>query len=264
MDFIKAQNLISKINNLFQSIQMSENQISTLEKDLMKSYLRELYEIIQRPDEPKSSSIPKKINNQKEELITDLRSNNRLESFDDRLDESIEEVKNELKSTVPSSSPAPVEPISKEEVISSAPVINQETIVKDYKTEQSPPTLSPSATSSPPPSATPSPVFNLSSEMAELFSEPSVSDLSDKLSGTPIQDLSRAFGVNERILTINELFGGDSNRFNETIRSINSLSSFHEAKSYLVNKVANEMNWTDESRKEKASIFIKTVRRKFK
>lgn len=261
MDFIKAQNLISKINNLFQSIQMSENQISTLEKDLMKSYLRELYEIIQPQEEPNSSSIPKKINNQKEGLITDLKSNNRFESFDDRLDESIEEVKIELKSTVPPSSPAPVEPISREEVPS---VINQETIVKDYKTEPPPPALSPSATSSPPASATPSPVFNLSSEMAELFSEPSVSDLSDKLSGTPIQDLSRAFGVNERILTINELFGGDSNRFNETIRSINSLSSFHEAKSYLVNKVANEMNWTDESRKEKASIFIKTIRRKFK
>ncbi len=252
MDFIKAQNLINKINNLFQSIQMSDNQISTLEKDLMKSYLREFYEILQSQDKPIETSIPKKTNPNKDGLIADLKSNNGSEMFDDRLDKTIDEVKNELGAVLPPSSFMPVDPISREESISASPEIKPEPITREYKTEPIP--------SSPPPS----PVFNLSAEMAELFSEPSVNDISDKLSGTPIQDLSRAFGVNDRILTINELFGGDTTRFNETIQSINSFTTFHEAKNYLVNKIANEMNWTDESRKKKAFKFIKTVRRKFK
>jgi hypothetical protein len=117
------------------------------------------------------------------------------------------------------------------------------------------------------PRPTPSPVWDApvtNSEIDALFEESAGNnDLSDRISASKIADLTKAFGVNDRLLTINELFAGNGNHFSEAMRELNELGSFAEAKKYL-NPLAVRYHWaTNEDRKKQAKTFIKLVRRKF-
>ena len=88
-------------------------------------------------------------------------------------------------------------------------------------------------------------------------------ELSEKLSLTKINDLNNAMGLNERIFTVNELFGADNSLYRNTIRDLNALNSFDEAKAYLSSNVAEKFNWTQKNKRNKAKIFIKLVRRRY-
>jgi len=69
--------------------------------------------------------------------------------------------------------------------------------------------------------------------------------------------------INEKILTCNELFGKDKNRFNDALTTLNGFGSFTEARPYLVS-LANEFGWDQKNAKKKAQVFIKLVRRRYK
>ena len=70
-------------------------------------------------------------------------------------------------------------------------------------------------------------------------------------------------GLNERILTVNELFGGDANEFKKAMTDLNRLSSFDEAKQYLAANVVEKYGWTKRNKKGKAKVLIKTIRRRY-
>ncbi|MBK9255741.1 MAG: hypothetical protein IPM42_09665 [Saprospiraceae bacterium] len=99
--------------------------------------------------------------------------------------------------------------------------------------------------------------------MAELFQEEKVSDLSEKLSLSPVKDLTKAMGINEKIFTIQELFGNNSSHFNEVAETLNKFSNFTDAKNYLLDSVIPQYNWTSEAKLKKASTFIKLVKRRY-
>ncbi len=87
--------------------------------------------------------------------------------------------------------------------------------------------------------------------------------MSEKLGELPIQDIKKAMGLNERIFTVNELFGGEQTTFDTTLSELNSLRSFDEAKDYLIRNVAARFDWASKSRRGKAKEFIKLVKRRF-
>ncbi len=99
--------------------------------------------------------------------------------------------------------------------------------------------------------------------LLSLFDDKTGNDLSDKLASTPIKDLTKAMGINERIFTINELFGGNKEEFENTMSALDGLDSFEEAKKVLMGSVATKYAWSDEQKLKKASGFIKVVRRRF-
>lgn len=99
-------------------------------------------------------------------------------------------------------------------------------------------------------------------EFDELFEQKEAKELSERLSASPINDLTRAIGINEKILTANELFNKDTERFNTALRKLNTYGSFREARPYLV-ILAKEYGWAAEKRKKKAQVFIKLVRRRY-
>jgi len=123
-----------------------------------------------------------------------------------------------------------------------------------------------------PPPAAPTPSYKAdelpnsvpleSDEYEELFELPATKELSDRLSSTPIRDLTKAISINEKILTCNELFKKDKTRFNDALKTLNGFSSFSEARPYLAS-LANEFGWDKKNRKKKAQIFIKLVRRRY-
>lgn len=100
-------------------------------------------------------------------------------------------------------------------------------------------------------------------ELIDLFNEKEVTDLSDKLSKIPVDDLNKTMGINEKIFTIQELFGGDRSDFDETISFLNGLNSFEEAKDFLMREKAVRYEWTSKEHRKKAVHFINQVRRKY-
>ena len=111
--------------------------------------------------------------------------------------------------------------------------------------------------------AEPKPVV-VEEEHALLFEQKEGKELSDKLSSMPIMDLKKSMGLNEKILTINELFGGDHKAFDAALTDLNALGSFEEAKVYMSEHLAAKYEWASATKKKKAQIFIKLVRRRYK
>jgi len=102
-----------------------------------------------------------------------------------------------------------------------------------------------------------------SDKYQELFQFKKVEDLSEKLESTPIENIQRALGLNERILTQNELFKGDKESFDSTVQKLNGMNHFEEARNYLCQEIIPAYDWTNENRIKKAQEFIKLVKRKY-
>jgi len=79
----------------------------------------------------------------------------------------------------------------------------------------------------------------------------------------PVRDLTKALSINERYFTIQELFGGDSALFKQTLQKLDGLSNFHEAREALIHDVAPKFEWGTAAKKKKAENFIKLVRRRY-
>ncbi len=67
-------------------------------------------------------------------------------------------------------------------------------------------------------------------------------DVSAIMQSKPINNLESAIGINEKFLFIKELFNGDTETYDKTIRIINNSSNFNEAYNYLNQTFAWDMN----------------------
>jgi len=83
------------------------------------------------------------------------------------------------------------------------------------------------------------------------------------LSAAPIADLKTAMGINERFLTISELFKGNKAQYDDAIDTLNSFSDFGQAKNYISRILVPEFDWTNEKKINQAKTFIKKVRRRY-
>jgi hypothetical protein len=86
-------------------------------------------------------------------------------------------------------------------------------------------------------------------------------DLGDTLTETPIRDLKKAIGINDRFLFINELFRGDENMYERSIKTINGFSILPEAEYWIQRELKTKIGWKDDS--ETVQQFIQLVRRRF-
>ncbi len=98
-------------------------------------------------------------------------------------------------------------------------------------------------------------------EIAELFEVTAARDLSEKLGESKLDDISKAMGINEKIFTVNELFDGDHDAFDDTLRKLNAKTSLKQAQDFLARDIAQKFDWADASRQKKAKNFIKLVKR---
>ncbi len=97
----------------------------------------------------------------------------------------------------------------------------------------------------------------------ELFHFKKAEDLLEKLDSTHIDNIQRALGLNQRILTQNELFRGDKNSFETAVQKLNGMNHFDEARAYLCEEIIPEYDWINEDRIKKAQEFIKLVKRRY-
>jgi len=86
-------------------------------------------------------------------------------------------------------------------------------------------------------------------------------DLSDLLKGTPIKDLRKAIGINDRFVFISELFRGDEAMYERSIKTINSFNIFPESEYWINRELIVKLGWDQES--ETVRHFYQLVKRRF-
>jgi hypothetical protein len=86
-------------------------------------------------------------------------------------------------------------------------------------------------------------------------------ELMHVLKDTPIRDLRKAIGINDRFVFINELFRGDEAMYERSIKTINSFNIFPEAEYWMTRELQIKLGWDNE--KEIVQLFYQLVKRRF-
>ena len=86
-------------------------------------------------------------------------------------------------------------------------------------------------------------------------------ELFELLKETPIRDLRKAIGINDRFVFINELFRGDEPMYERSIKTINSFHIFAEAEYWINRELKVKLGWKDNDVNMKH--FYQLVKRRF-
>lgn len=101
-------------------------------------------------------------------------------------------------------------------------------------------------------------------ELAESLNEKLKEDKKEVaavLQGTPVKDLKKAIGINDRYLFINELFRGDENMYERSLKTINSFNIYPEAEYWIQRELKVKLGWLEDN--EAVKIFDQLVKRRF-
>ena len=78
--------------------------------------------------------------------------------------------------------------------------------------------------------------------LGDLLEKSEDNSLAARLQRKPVSDLITAIGINDKFLFLNELFGGSMEKYNKSIRSLNSFSTLLGAKTYM-SELQIEFQW---------------------
>lgn len=96
-------------------------------------------------------------------------------------------------------------------------------------------------------------------ELSVLFED---AGATSRFGRMPLNDLTRALSINNRILFTRDLCGGDNELLSDTLQQLNSCRDMPEAKP-LISSLARRFDWTAEGKLETAREFVELVRRRY-
>jgi hypothetical protein len=86
-------------------------------------------------------------------------------------------------------------------------------------------------------------------------------EVATALQAAPIRDLKKAIGVNDRFLFVNDLFRGDENMYERSLKTINSFSIYAEAQYWIQRELKVKLSWPDHG--ESVKLFDQLIKRRF-
>jgi len=86
-------------------------------------------------------------------------------------------------------------------------------------------------------------------------------ELIEVLKETPVKDLRKAVGINDRFLFINELFRGDENMYERSIKTINTFNIYAEAEYWISRELKVKLGWNNDQ--PSVQHFDQLVKRRF-
>ena len=86
-------------------------------------------------------------------------------------------------------------------------------------------------------------------------------EIATALQGAPIRDLKKAIGINDRYLFVNDLFRGDENMYERSMKTINAFNIYPEAQYWIQRELKVKMGWNEGS--ETVKLFDQIVKRRF-
>ena len=78
--------------------------------------------------------------------------------------------------------------------------------------------------------------------LGDVLEQVEDNSLAARLQRKPVADLISAIGINDKFLFLNELFGGSMEKYNKSIRLLNSFSTLLGAKTYM-SELQIEFQW---------------------
>ena len=239
MKIKKFKKTISRLTVLLNTMDDNE-KLSNLEKDLIRKHLLDLYDMTLENTETEKAE-----HKVKEVHVSSV--------YDEVFEESVI-AKPEKTQQIET----PIKQLVEEEHIDPEPVLVEE---EAYQTTQlvEEPILESSK-----PLTTGSRKQLINDDHADILDYDSeTNELSDRLGESPISDLTKAMGINERMLTVNELFDGDNAAFKTSLSALNGMANYEDAKSYISAQLIEKYNWVSPKKRKKAKVFIKLVKRRF-
>lgn len=89
----------------------------------------------------------------------------------------------------------------------------------------------------------------------------SKTELMEVLKETPVKDLRKAIGINDRFIFLNELFRGDENAYERSIRTINNFNIYAEAEYWISRELKLKLGWDNNN--PAVTHFDQLVKRRF-
>lgn len=86
-------------------------------------------------------------------------------------------------------------------------------------------------------------------------------EVAHRLTDSPVRDLKKAIGINDRFVFISELFRGDEVMYERSIKTINSFRIYPEAQYWIERELKIKLAWDDT--KETTRHFYQLVKRRF-
>lgn len=86
-------------------------------------------------------------------------------------------------------------------------------------------------------------------------------ELVEVLKETPIKDLRKAIGINDRFLFINDLFRGDESMYERSIKTINNFNIYPEAEYWISRELKTKLGWSNDH--PSVNLFDQLVKRRF-
>jgi len=86
-------------------------------------------------------------------------------------------------------------------------------------------------------------------------------ELFEILKETPVKDLRKAIGINDRFLFIDDLFRGDEAMYERSIKTINSFTIYPEAEYWIIRELKIKLGWDNENKT--VQHFDQLVKRRF-
>ncbi len=249
MDINQARILIRKIDSLFKSMEMDGSpQPTPIERDLMLSYLRQLYQaFLDEGMEPP--------------IITVAAPRVAPAAVPTP---PIEPVKPVVAAPVVETPAPPPAPKPEPKPVPPAPPIEVKEVPPPAPDPEPEPVAPPKPVVPPPPAPKPELALSKSGNAAfdKLFSSKKATEVSEKLAESPIADLNRALSINDRLMYMSELFGRNMKELEAALNMLNQMPNLDSAKAYLLT-FAEQYKWMEGERLETAETFIKLIRRRY-
>ncbi len=86
-------------------------------------------------------------------------------------------------------------------------------------------------------------------------------ELVEMLKESPVKDLRKAIGINDRFVFINDLFRGDEAMYERSIKTINSFNIYAEAEYWISRELKTKLGWSPEH--PSVHSFDQLVKRRF-
>jgi hypothetical protein len=89
----------------------------------------------------------------------------------------------------------------------------------------------------------------------------SQAEIADRLNETPVKDLRQAIGINDKFQFIQELFRGDVDTYERSVKTINELRTLQEAEYWIERELKIRQGWVDDNRTVRQ--FYNLVKKRF-
>lgn len=227
----EVSNLINKIQKIWSLARPSEDKISRIDKDILVTSIRELYELISDLE-----ITPHPYRHEKT-AKTDTPAGSK--QAEENYKKSVQEAPD--NTVLPEDKTVTENEKKQQQHQVTPPQPHQSKKVLQHKKS----TLD---------------LFEPSKTVSDKYSTTLDNSLAAKINQNRIEDIRTAIGINDKFLMINHLFNGELSAYNDAIEKLNGFTQFHDALQYIEELKENNLNEENESSFNK---LLEIVKRKF-